>query len=174
MDVLSDENEEDYLSTKPNLASFQSAMSMKSAASAMSDAQSFGSLTPTALDPDDVDEMEMIQTRKRISHKISKSLSRSQLRWSSNMIDVEDYDYFTDTPKYISKLVDCYCSNVHRVCVDWTNITSRALRFCRRLLCVVGDSGKYEWLKLRAFLTLFPNLKEINLRNLKLSRRVIH
>lgn len=191
MDVLSDDNEEDYdrrgMASKPNLASFQSTMSMRSAASAMSDGASCASTTPNAerdealhalgaMDPDDVDEAEMMETRKRISHKISKSLSRSQLRWSSTMVamDVEEYDYFGDTPKYISKLVDCYCSNVHRVCVDWTNMKSRAFRFCRRLLCVVGDSGKYEWLKLRAFLTLFPNLKELNVRNLKLSRRVIH
>ena len=187
MDVLSDDNEEDYdrhngMASKPNLANFQSTLSGRSAASAMSDGiHSFASTTPNAdrdgdLDPDDVDEAFMLETRRRISHKISKSLSRSQLRWSRSQMqfDVDEYDYWADTPKYVSKLVDCYCSNVHRVCVDWTTMKSRTFRFCRQLLCVKGESGKYEWLKLKAFLALFPNLKEMNVRNIKLSRRVIH
>ena len=107
--------------------------------------------------------------RRRMSRRISHSFHRSRSSMSHNF---EQYDYFNETPKYVTKLVDYYCLNVINVCIDWKNMSGTE-SFVKKLLCVDWTKYHCEWIKLKVFLTLFPNLKEINVRNVKLSKKTI-
>ena len=120
------------------------------------------------IDMNEDDEKSMNDSRRRVSRKISSTFTQSRM----STIDMEEYDYFNETPKYITKLVDFYCINVINVCVDYQNMNEKdwkSFKFCKKLLCI----DKYEWIKLSVFLTLFPNLKEINVRNIKLAQKTI-
>ncbi len=91
-------------------------------------------------------------------------------------MDMEEHDYFNETPTYITNLVNYYCENVINVCIDWKNMNDshlKGFKCCKKLLCVSDDVIKYEWIKLNTFLTLFPNLKELHVRNIKLSQFTI-
>ena len=74
-------------------------------------------------------ESESNNHSRNISRKISQQFSNnyyysSQSKALSIMIDWEEYDYFNETPKYITTLVDYYCPNMTNVCIDWANIGS--------------------------------------------------
>jgi len=110
------------------------------------------------------DEKVIVASRRKMSRKISTTFTPVRL----STVDTESYDYFNETPKYITKLVDYYCTHVDNVCIDWKNMTMhnwKAFNFCKSLLCY----EQIEWIKLSVLLALFPNLTAINVRNIKLS-----
>merc|ERR1712154_446046 len=100
-----------------------------------------------------IEESNSERRKRSISKKISHSFHAARLSTE----DMEEYDY---------------CMKVMNVCIDWKNMNGpKGHQSINRLLC--EDRKKYEWIQLNVFLTLFPNLKEINVRNVKLSKLTI-
>merc|ERR1712013_324857 len=120
----------------------------------------------------------MRESRRRMSHKISKSFTASELaalgngNGNGNGNVSAGYDYFEETPKYVRRLVSHYCRNVVRVCIDWTNLSAPSFKFVKKLLCVdVSERNDFEGVRLRRITALFPALRELNVRHCALSSR---
>eukprot|EP01083_Nonionella_stella_P056511 148770_1 len=124
---------------------------------------------------DEEDEAAIESHRRKMSRRISETFPMA--RGSSNPftmptemeMDDEEFDYFNQVPKYITKLIDFYCCNLTNVCVDWSNLNASEGEWIKKLLC----HDKYEWIKLNIFLSLFPQLKQLNVRNIKLCKQTI-